>query len=224
MNVAPPQQPERRLGGVCWSSPVRGWTACRRRRVDSRGPGLTGSPADPPLLHGALRLDTFLLLVPVVVGAIVLYRALRSRPGEQGSSPVAVEPAADGPPDLPLAAKLSALDTGISAAAAGIAHPRELYEVTEFKAAIRLLRDEHVDADIVLSYALGGTWTVACAALAALAERPDRAVVMSEIYAAIDNMSVYPMFFALQNVIADPDAGPVSEKHGTSSPLARRGR
>jgi ATP-dependent Clp protease ATP-binding subunit ClpC len=105
---------------------------------------------------------------------------------------------AAGPPEPPpLAAELHALASVLVPFGSSCAHPRELAEQAEFKRAVGLLEDPDVDSDTVMQYALGADWTLACAALAALAKRGDGTHALDRVLAQFDRLVPWAMYFAL---------------------------
>ena len=72
----------------------------------------------------------------------------------------------------PLSARLQEFENVFSPTTHSAAHPRELSEQPQFLEAVALLKAPGVPLDTVLQYALGANWALACAALAALKQRP----------------------------------------------------
>ncbi len=96
-----------------------------------------------------------------------------------------------------ISAKLHELDAQFAPFASNSAHPRELAEQPSFKEAVSLLADNTVPLETVLQYAQGLSWTLACAAFAALTQRNDRTQVVDRVLAEFDKVAPWPMYFAL---------------------------
>jgi ATP-dependent Clp protease ATP-binding subunit ClpC len=145
--------------------------------------------------------------------AIAAWRKWRT-PVEQPAQPVSPPAAADPPaamraPDETLSARLYRLDDAFAPAANTAAHPRDLAENRDFLEAVGLLKAESVALETVLQYALGANWGLACAALAALRERPDRREAVDEIVAHFERFLPWPMHFALEYFVAADERPPV---------------
>ncbi len=149
------------------------------------------------------------ILMIVLIIVVFQFAKIRSRIKEQrrqnaaapAAAPVQNQAAAEilAPTQhLPLAAQLHQLEGALAAFAANTAHPRELCETAEFRKASGLLADNAVPLESVMQYAHGANWVLSCAALAALAERQDRASVVDQVVANFDRLAVWAMYFALE--------------------------
>ena len=97
----------------------------------------------------------------------------------------------------PVSTRLHELDAQFAPFANNSAHPRELLENAAFKEAVALLADSATPLETVMQYAQGLSWTLACAAFAALAQRDDRSQVVDRVMAQFDRLAPWPMYFAL---------------------------
>ena len=88
-------------------------------------------------------------------------------------------------------------------------HPRELAEQTQFKDAVVVFEDLDIDLDTVVRYALGPDWGIACAALAALAKRPDGNDAVDQILIQFDKLGPWAIYFALAYFVAIVPRPPV---------------
>jgi ATP-dependent Clp protease ATP-binding subunit ClpC len=131
------------------------------------------------------------------------------------SSPTTLSPTFPTPAPIDLAApgtvssKLHALDGQFSSFASDSAHPRELIENAPFKEAVALLADRSTPLETVMQYAQGLSWTLACAAFAALAQRDDRSQVVDRVMAQFDRIPPWPMYFALDYLMQVEPKPPV---------------
>ena len=110
-----------------------------------------------------------------------------------------------------LSARLHALEAVFSPLASNLAHPRELEDQPQFAEAVKLLEDPGVPLDTVMQYALGANWALACAALAALKKRADRSERVDEVVAHFDKLYPWPMYFALDYLLAVEPRPPVGD-------------
>ena len=175
------------------------------------------------------------VFVPIVIlVAVQLLRAvIRRRQAARASIPPALPnllpPAADAeleppvadieppPIDTPapapetetLAARLHRLESIFAPFGASAAHPRELAEHPQFREAVRLLADPNVPMATVLQYALGANWALACAGLAALAQRIDGDEALDQVVAHFDKLAPWAMFFALDYFVSSNPRPPV---------------
>ncbi len=143
----------------------------------------------------------------ILIGAAVVwllreaYQRWQARRPASSVAPVA--PAAPPAPTDPggtagaISTKLHELDARFAPFASDSAHPRELAEQASFKEAVALLADGAVPLETVMQYAQGLSWTLACAAFAALARRADRSQVVDRVAAQFDKVAPWPMYFAL---------------------------
>src|SRR6185295_6326251 len=99
-------------------------------------------------------------------------------------------PPADVASGEPLSARLQALESVFGASTHAAAHPRELLEQPQFVEAVELLAAPSVAFDTALQYALGANWALACAAFAALRQRPDGGQAIDRAMAHFDKL--YP--------------------------------
>lgn len=108
-----------------------------------------------------------------------------------------------------LAIRLHRIDDALDPFARNAAHANELSEHPQFKNAVALLADPETPLSAATDYALGQTWTLSCAALAALKKRPDGSYVAEKIPAYFDNLSVWQMHFALDYLASAKPRPPV---------------
>jgi ATP-dependent Clp protease ATP-binding subunit ClpC len=113
------------------------------------------------------------------------------------------------PPAGTVSSRLHELDGQFSSFASDSAHPRELIENAPFKQAAALLADRSTPLETVMQYAQGMSWTLACAAFAALAQRDDRSQVVERIMAQFDRIAPWPMYFALDYLVQVEPKPPV---------------
>ena len=139
-----------------------------------------------PALVGALigLVAAWLLGVPLhsfrpdlrsrLIGALRKWLPLAGQGAPPGQPAAAGDGAgAQGAVEETLSARLYRLDAAFAPTTHTAAHPRDLAENKDFLEAVDLLKADGVSLDTVLQYALGANWGLACAALAALKERPD---------------------------------------------------
>ena len=110
--------------------------------------------------------------------------------------------------DERLGAQLHRLEGVFAPSASTAAHPRELADQPTFREAVSLLEAESVAFDVVLQYATGANWGLACAALAALRNRSDGARAVDEVLAHFDKFYPWPMHFALEYLAGAGDKRP----------------
>ena len=113
------------------------------------------------------------------------------------------------PPGGTVSSRLHELDGQFSSFANNSAHPRELVENAPFKEAVALLADRATPLETVMQYAQGLSWTLACAAFAALAQRDDRSQVLDRVMAQFDRLAPWPMYFALEYLMQVEPKPPV---------------
>jgi ATP-dependent Clp protease ATP-binding subunit ClpC len=113
------------------------------------------------------------------------------------AAPIAPAPIESGTAAGPVSTRLHELDAQFAPFANNSAHPRELVENAAFKEAVALLSDSATPLETVMQYAQGLSWTLACAAFAALARRDDRSQVVDRVLAQFDRVAPWPMYFAL---------------------------
>jgi ATP-dependent Clp protease ATP-binding subunit ClpC len=117
-------------------------------------------------------------------------------PDASGSGPFP-QPAELPAPTAALTSRLYALEAVFSPLASNYAHPRELEGQQDFAQAVRLLEDSAVSLETVMQYVTGTNWTLACAALSALAKRTDRNDAVDDVLAQFDKLYPWPIYFAL---------------------------
>ena len=100
-------------------------------------------------------------------------------------------------------------ESGYSPSVNAAAHPRELEDQRDFQAAAALLKDPDVSLDTVMQYATGANWALSCAALEALATRPDRDRVTADLLFAFDRLAPWAMFFAFKCLLAADPRPPI---------------
>ncbi len=110
-----------------------------------------------------------------------------------------------------LSARLHSLEAVYAPLASNLAHPRELEDQPQFREAVTLLADPEVPLDTVMQYALGANWPLACAALAALTRRADRAERSGEVVAHFEKLYPWPIHFALECLLAVEPRPPVGD-------------
>jgi ATP-dependent Clp protease ATP-binding subunit ClpC len=150
----------------------------------------------------------------ILIGAVVIWllreayqrwekqRRPASPPVAPGVPAAPVAPVAPATIDLgttagPVSTRLHDLDAQFAPFASNSAHPRELLENAAFKEAVALLSDSATPLETVMQYAQGLSWTLACAAFAALARRDDGSQVVDRVLAQFDRVAPWPMYFAL---------------------------
>jgi ATP-dependent Clp protease ATP-binding subunit ClpC len=145
------------------------------------------------------------LCIVIAAMAVRRYHAARARdrlPPAAPPEPIApAEPSkAESTESAPqsLADRLHRLSDVFTPFASGSAHPRELTEHADFTKAVDLLADETVPLEIVMQYAFGANWGLACAAIAALCRRSDRAGAVDRMVAHFDRLVLWPTYFALR--------------------------
>jgi len=151
----------------------------------------------------------------VLLGVFAIVWIVRARWAEQTPAPLEqatteVTPASVEPGTL--STRLHELDAQFAAFASNSAHPRELDDQPAFKQAVELLADPAVALNTVMQYAHGVSWTLACAALAALTRREDRAEMVDAVAAQFDKLAPWAMYFALEyflNTEPKPTVGAV---------------
>lgn len=107
------------------------------------------------------------------------------------------------PPPAPadtgaLSTRLHQLEPHFAPYGQNAAHPSDLIPHPQFREAVRLLADPAVSFDTVLRYAEGANWALSCAALQALAERPDGALAVEPVLVQCTHIGAWPMYFALE--------------------------
>jgi ATP-dependent Clp protease ATP-binding subunit ClpC len=100
--------------------------------------------------------------------------------------------------DEPLSARLHRLEAIYAPTVSTAMHPEELVGQREFREAVELLKPGAVSIDVLVQYATGPSWALACAAIAALGERPDGEQGMDQVVGHFDRMYPWPMYFALK--------------------------
>jgi ATP-dependent Clp protease ATP-binding subunit ClpC len=105
----------------------------------------------------------------------------------------------------PLAVKLHKLDAEFSPAFEDAAHAREFLEDANFQEMVGLFSAEEMPLKTVTLYALGENWSFSCAALAALAQRADRADAFKQVLGAFDGLAPFAMHYALSYFLTLPE-------------------
>jgi ATP-dependent Clp protease ATP-binding subunit ClpC len=114
-------------------------------------------------------------------------------------------PAEAEPESEPLGARLARLQMQVDADISSSAPARDLAAHPKFIEARRMLADPDVPIAVVGEYAIGSNWFTSCAALAALADRPDRDEAVSNVLTFFDTLTPWGLYFALKLfVLADP--------------------
>jgi ATP-dependent Clp protease ATP-binding subunit ClpC len=108
-------------------------------------------------------------------------------------------------PEPQLAERLKALESAFVPIADSAYHPRELASDPSFQEAVSLLKSEDVPLKTVLQLAQRTYWARSCAALAALAGRPDRAEALEKVLASFDRLTPWAMHYALTYFLSLPD-------------------
>ncbi|HJQ56762.1 MAG TPA: AAA family ATPase [Vineibacter sp.] len=130
-------------------------------------------------------------------------------PGMRAAAPdVGASP---GPtPSDKIADILPPLSRTLSPLAEEVSHPRELLDMSEFRAVVTALRRPDATLLLLKQYALGGNWPMACAAFTVLAEHPERQSLRDAVLKHLDDIRPYVLTYALQflNALEDrPPAG-----------------
>lgn len=105
--------------------------------------------------------------------------------------------------------KLYALADAIEVFVEKSAHPRELLEQPDFKAATELLKAKSVTFDVLRQYATGASWPLACAALFVLSQRPEYDSLSNAIIQLLPQMRPWTIFFALRYLASLKERPPV---------------
>ncbi|MGB6535279.1 MAG: AAA family ATPase [Xanthobacteraceae bacterium] len=144
-----------------------------------------------------------------VVAAFViglLYRkALRARQLSRRKSGTKAAAAAEIIPPKPadpfdlrsLTTRIYELNALFAPFGSNAAHPSDLYAQPDFREAVRLLALPEVPLASVLQFVEGNSWSLTCAALAALKARPERGKVAKQVLRQCAELSAWPMYFAL---------------------------
>jgi len=161
-----------------------------------------------------------LLIVLVLgfgAGVLVTLGLLRQR---QDARPEETDPSPDQPPSTeePATGELSADDSTEPADSLGstlfrlsiplesfsdtAAHPQQLAERAEVQRACAMLLRADVPVETVTQYALGANWTLACAALEALRQRPDREGAAIQVMNQISLLRPWPLHYALEYLLS----------------------
>ncbi|HEY6256396.1 MAG TPA: hypothetical protein VIY51_11460, partial [Xanthobacteraceae bacterium] len=105
--------------------------------------------------------------------------------------------------------RLAELERAYEAVGSRAAHPRELAENAQFKEAVSLLTDLDLAVDEVMGYARSTKWGLACAALAALAQRHDGEDAVDQVLAHFPKLVPWAMYFALTYFVEIKSRPPV---------------
>ena len=142
------------------------------------------------------------LAPPPAKGAVIVPSQTAQASAEPAIKTGEVLPPIKGFAPEALAAELRALELVIEPEASSAAHPRAFENNPKFLEAVQLLTQPEVPIDVVEDYALGPRWVLSCAALAALAKRPDRDEVVSHVLDYFDNITPWAIYFALAYFLA----------------------
>ena len=135
----------------------------------------------------------------------------RLKLGAPAASPTAEASSSGDAAAASLSGRLHSLEAVYAPLASNLAHPRELEDQPQFREAVTLLADLEVPLDTVMQYALGANWPLACAALAALTRRADRAERSGEVVAHFEKLYPWPIHFALEYLLAVEPRPPVGD-------------
>jgi ATP-dependent Clp protease ATP-binding subunit ClpC len=150
-----------------------------------------------------LELILILIFVVAFLVGFLGRRHRRDKPAAGDDTPAAQEltPATSSSTETDqasLVAQLHRFEGSFAPFAASSAHPRELSDHAEFRAAVARLADPAVSLETVMQYVEGANWMLACAALAALAERKDGVQALDPVVAHFDRLAPWPMHFAFE--------------------------
>lgn len=144
------------------------------------------------------------VFVPMAVGAVLGWYVARGRlswlaPLRDALNRLGRKPAPPPAETKPatLATRLQGLENKLVEFPTSSAHPRDFAEEPAFKEARAILADPAVSLDTVVHYALGNSWALASAALAALQDRADGSNAAPEIIDGFHNLVAWSMYFAL---------------------------
>jgi ATP-dependent Clp protease ATP-binding subunit ClpC len=115
-------------------------------------------------------------------------------------------PAADA--EQPLALRLHKLEAEFSPTYEDASHAREFLDDANFQEMTRLLAAAGLPLKTVTQYANGGNWALSCAALAALAQRADRAEALEQVLAGFDRQGAFEMHYAFNYFLTLPQRPP----------------
>jgi ATP-dependent Clp protease ATP-binding subunit ClpC len=156
-------------------------------------------------------LELIALIVGVAIGVAVQRYFHRRATLPSAPEPIAtVEPSP--PPriveEADLGARLAPLRNALESAVKSCAHPREIADLPELKAAAALMAEPQVGADVVLDYALGSNEGLGCAAFTALAQRHDQGHVAT-VLGKLPQIDFDVLYFALQYLASAAHRPPV---------------
>jgi ATP-dependent Clp protease ATP-binding subunit ClpC len=97
-----------------------------------------------------------------------------------------------------LTSRLYELDKVFAPFGSDAAHPGDLYIQPDFREAVRLLALPSTPLATVMQYVEGNSWSLSCAALAALKGRSDRNQAADKVLKQCEHYSAWAMFFALE--------------------------
>jgi ATP-dependent Clp protease ATP-binding subunit ClpC len=143
----------------------------------------------------------FFLVVAFVIGFFcrnqLRARRLRQRKSDTKSA-AQVEIIPPEPLDLrSLTTRIYELNALFAPFGSNAAHPSDLYAQPDFREAVRLLALPDVPLATVLQFVEGNSWSLSCAALAALRNRPERNKIIEQVLKQCADFSAWPMYFAL---------------------------
>ncbi|HKD57065.1 MAG TPA: hypothetical protein VKD45_06100, partial [Hyphomicrobiaceae bacterium] len=163
------------------------------------------------LIAGALGLVLGLWLATRAGWKAAWPASWRVKLGAPTASPTAEASPSGDAAAASLSGRLHSLEAVYAPLASNLAHPRELEDQPQFREAATLLADLEVPLDTVMQYALGANWPLACAALAALTRRADRAERSGEVVAHFEKLYPWPIHFALEYLLAVEPRPPVGD-------------
>ncbi len=136
------------------------------------------------------------LLAAAIVGLyyLISYARKRWKPAATGKGSNA-RPSGETP-----AQALHRLAQAIETFVDNSSHPRELLEQPDFVAATALLSKSDVSFDLLRQYATGASWTLSCAALHVLRDRPERDQLCQTVIAQLRQMRPWTIYFALRYI------------------------
>jgi ATP-dependent Clp protease ATP-binding subunit ClpC len=148
-----------------------------------------------------------------VVGTGSLVTWLRRKPWQKPTQAPIAHPGLPGTigaaPDESPAAKLNRLGDVLGPLGERSAHPRDLLDAPEFRAAVDLFGSSDVPLAMLRQYAFGANWPLSCAALEALTHHAERDVLLNTMLAQLGNLRPWPFFFALRYIASLSPRPPV---------------
>jgi ATP-dependent Clp protease ATP-binding subunit ClpC len=123
------------------------------------------------------------------------------------SEPEALSDPATAPPSV--GPRLTALQGEFESRIESLVHSREFFDNAQFREAVEILADPNVPLDTVITYAIGQSWSLSCAALAALEKRSDRAEALPQITSNFDRLVPFAFHFAFVYFLSLEERPPV---------------